>query len=166
MKNLKMTSFLPSRLVVVFVFVLAACVMAGLTNSAMAVVTPCAGPVSENSNGGAGDPASGSTAGTSDKTLPINDNPDCDDKSPSGLQTCLKNNKIIKDLNAIVDFLSAGVGIVVVASIILGGIQYAMAGGSPEAVTKAKSRITNALLALVIFIFIFAFLQWIIPGGI
>ncbi|HET7827353.1 MAG TPA: hypothetical protein VFK97_00600 [Candidatus Saccharimonadales bacterium] len=95
----------------------------------------------------------------------VQPSPDCNDPSASGLQQCLKHNKIIVDLNYIIDFLSAGVGLVVVGSLILGGIQYTMAGGNPDAVGKAKHRITNALLALVVFIFIFAFLQWIIPGG-
>lgn len=98
-------------------------------------------------------------------TTPVPVNTDCNDPSASGLQNCLQHNKIITDLNYIIDFLSAGVGIVVVGSIILGGIQYSMAGGSPEAVGKAKQRITNAFIALVAFIFIFAFLQWLIPGG-
>lgn len=99
-------------------------------------------------------------------TTAVQPNADCNNPSSSGIQTCLKNNKIITDLNDIIDFLSAGVGIVVTGMIIVGGIQYSMAGGSPEAVSKAKQKIINALIALVVFIFIFAFLQWIIPGGI
>jgi FlaG/FlaF family flagellin (archaellin) len=90
----------------------------------------------------------------------------CQDSSQNGIQTCLKGNPIVKDLNVIVNFLSAGVGIVVVGSLILGGIQYAMAGDSSDAVGKAKQRITNALFALVAFLLIFSFLQWIVPGGI
>ena len=109
-------------------------------------------------------PTSPSSNGTT-STTPVNPNPDCNNPSSTGLQNCLKSNKIVEDLNGIIDFLSAGVAIVVIGSIILGGIQYSMAGGSPDAVSKAKHRITNALLAFVAFLFIFAFLQWIIPGG-
>jgi hypothetical protein len=90
----------------------------------------------------------------------------CEDSTQTGLQKCLVGNPIVKDLNIIVDFLSIGVGIVVIGSIILGGIQYAMAGDSPEAVNKAKQRITNASIALLAYMFVFAFLQWLIPGGI
>ncbi|MBX4197652.1 hypothetical protein KW801_03830 [Candidatus Saccharibacteria bacterium] len=97
---------------------------------------------------------------------PVDPNVNCNDSSQSGLQNCIKSNKIVEDLNGIIDFLSAGVAIVVIGSIILGGIQYSMAGGSPEAVTKARQRITNGLIAFAAFLFIFAFLQWIIPGGI
>jgi hypothetical protein len=93
---------------------------------------------------------------------------DCNKKNPTSqdLSNCLQTNPIIKDLNLIINFLSAGVGIVVVAVIILGGIQYSMAGGSPDATAKAKQRILNGLIALLAYIFIFAFLQWLIPGGI
>jgi hypothetical protein len=92
----------------------------------------------------------------------------CDKKNPTAkdLSNCLQTNPIVKDLNMIINFLSAGVGVIVIAVIILGGIQYSMAGDSPEATAKAKQRIMNGLIALLAFIFIFAFLQWLIPGGI
>ena len=76
------------------------------------------------------------------------------------------NNPIVQDIQTVVNFLSAGVAIVVVGAIIYGGIQYAMAGDKPEAVTKAKQHITNALIALLAFIFLFSFVQWLIPGGV
>jgi hypothetical protein len=57
----------------------------------------------------------------------------CEDSTQTGLQKCLVGNPIVKDLNIIVDFLSIGVGIVVIGSIILGGIQYAMAGEQGKA---------------------------------
>ena len=79
---------------------------------------------------------------------------------------CLAKNPIVKDLNLFVTVLSAGVGIVVVAMIILGGIQYSLAGGSPDKVKEARKRILNALLAMVAFVLTFTFLQWLIPGGI
>ncbi|HVO86168.1 MAG TPA: pilin [Candidatus Binatia bacterium] len=75
-------------------------------------------------------------------------------------------NPIGQKLNEIVNFLSAGVGIVVVASVIVGGIQYSIAGDNPARVTAAKKRVIDALIALLIFMFIFAFVQWLIPGGI
>lgn len=81
------------------------------------------------------------------------------------LKQCVQNNGITKDLQLIVNVLSAGVGIVVIAMIIVGGIQYSIAGDNSQAVTAAKQRISNALLALVAYLFIFAFLQWLIPGG-
>jgi hypothetical protein len=82
------------------------------------------------------------------------------------INNCLKGNKIFEDLNNIINFLGAGVGIVATGAIIVGGIQYAAAGGNPNAVTAAKKRITDALIALLAFLFLYAFLQWIVPGGV
>jgi hypothetical protein len=78
----------------------------------------------------------------------------------------LCNNPIVDQLQTIVNFLSAGVGVVVVVMIVWGGIKYASAGDNPQAVADAKNHITNALLALLLFMLMFAFLQWLIPGGI
>jgi hypothetical protein len=75
-------------------------------------------------------------------------------------------NPIVQDINIVVNFLSIGVGVVVIAMIIVGGIQYSLASDNPQAVSAAKQRIINALIALVAYIFMFAFLQWLIPGGI
>ena len=90
----------------------------------------------------------------------------CKNGSASELQRCLKTNPIVSDLQTIINVLSAGVGIVVVAMIIIGGIQYSIAGDSPEKLKEAKKRITNALIALVTFMFLFSFVQWLIPGGV
>lgn len=64
-----------------------------------------------------------------------------------------------------INFLSALVGIAVVGSIVLGGIQYTTAGADPQKVSGAKNRIFNALIALFAYLFIYAFLQWLVPGG-
>ena len=71
----------------------------------------------------------------------------------------------MQDIQKIINFLSAGVGIVVIGVIILGGIQYSMAGDNTQATGAAKQRIINGLIALVAFIFMFAFLNWLLPGG-
>lgn len=78
----------------------------------------------------------------------------------------LCGNPIVEQLQTIVDVLSAGVGVIVVAMIVWGGIRFAMAGDNPQGVAEAKSHITNALIALLAFMFMFAFLQWLIPGGV
>lgn len=85
----------------------------------------------------------------------------------NGSKSCLENNGIIKNvIQPIVNFLTALVGIVVVGSIMLGGIQYALGGDNAEKVGQAKKRIGNSLFAFLIFILTFAFLQWLIPGGV
>lgn len=69
-------------------------------------------------------------------------------------------------IRQITDALLVLVGIVVVMMIIIGGIQYSAAGSNPQAVAAAKKKISQALFALVIYLFMGAFLQWLIPGGI
>ncbi|HSX17875.1 MAG TPA: hypothetical protein VLE51_00785 [Candidatus Saccharimonadales bacterium] len=71
---------------------------------------------------------------------------------------------IWNDIQKFVDFLAIGVGVVVVGAIILGGIQYAASGDNPNGIQSAKQRITNALIALFAFIFVYAFIKWLIPG--
>lgn len=90
----------------------------------------------------------------------------CSDSTQAGLQKCLKGNPIVKDLNTVVGFLSALVGIVVIGSLVYAGIQYIIAGDNASEVTAAKQRIIKSLVALVAYVSIFSFLQWIIPGGI
>jgi hypothetical protein len=75
-------------------------------------------------------------------------------------------SNIIKNyINPIILFLGAGVGLVIIIMTVIGGIQYITSGGDPNHVAEAKKRIANALLALVTWIIIWAFLEWIIPGG-
>lgn len=76
------------------------------------------------------------------------------------------NCKIYGYIVAFIRGLSAMVGIVVVIMVAVGGIQYSASKDNPQATSAAKNRITNALLALLIYIFMFAFLQWIVPGGV
>jgi hypothetical protein len=76
-----------------------------------------------------------------------------------------KGSCIVDDIQIAINVLSIGVGLVITGAIILGGIQYMLSRDNPQAVSDAKSRILNAIIALVSFVFIYAFLQWIVPGG-
>lgn len=76
------------------------------------------------------------------------------------------NCGILKYILLITNVLSGIAGTVIVAMIIVGGIQYATAGPDPSKIQAAKLKITNALLALLLFIFGFAILQYFVPGGI
>lgn len=73
----------------------------------------------------------------------------------------------IQDLAyAIIRFMSVGVGIVLVASIVYAGIQYSAAEGNPEATQSSKNRIRDAFIGLLIYIFAFSILQYLVPGGV
>lgn len=75
------------------------------------------------------------------------------------------HNGIVDLLFAIIRFLSDGVGLVVIVSVIIGGIQYITSRGDPNATGAAIKRLTSALTALLIFIFAYAILNYVIPVG-
>ena len=68
-------------------------------------------------------------------------------------------------INPAINLLSGLVVLVAIVSIIIAGIMYSSSGGDPQKTAKAKSRIINTLLALLAYIFLYSFLQFIIPGG-
>lgn len=76
-----------------------------------------------------------------------------------------KDNPIWDMIYAIIRFLSVGVGIVVVGSIIVAGIQYTVSRGDPQATANALKRVTNAAIALAMYILAFALLNFLVPGG-
>ncbi len=132
--------------------------------AASAVVDPC----HPENYGGKPLPAAQLTscqACTNAGLKPDINNPN-DTNNNGAIVTCVKNNVIVNDINNIVNVLSGIVGIVVVGTIILGGIQYSMAGGKPDATVNANKRIINGIVALAAFLLVWGFLQWIIPGGI
>ncbi len=65
----------------------------------------------------------------------------------------------------LINILTAGVGIVAVAGIIYGSVMYASAGGNPENVKKARSIITNVVIGIIAYAFMYAILNFITPGG-
>jgi hypothetical protein len=72
---------------------------------------------------------------------------------------------IDKYINPAINLVSILIGVAVVISITIGGIQYGSSGGDSQKVTAAKNRIRNSLLALVTFLFLYAMLNFLIPGG-
>lgn len=78
---------------------------------------------------------------------------------------CSHKGDAVLDLTfAIIRILSDGVGLVLIGSLVYGGIQYTFSRGDPQAVAAAKNRIVSVLIALLIFIFAYAFLNYLIPG--
>jgi hypothetical protein len=76
--------------------------------------------------------------------------------------TCI----IQRYVNPFIRFLTAVAGVAAVFSIVVGGIMYSSAGGDPSKVAAARSRIAQAVIAVLAFIFLLAFLNWVVPGGI
>lgn len=87
----------------------------------------------------------------------------CDQSNPD---SCIKDNPIVSMLGMLINIVAGIIGVGAVLMIIWGGIQYTTARDSPQAVAAAKQKIINVVIGLAAFIFLYAFLQWLIPGGV
>jgi hypothetical protein len=75
----------------------------------------------------------------------------------------LENNAIVVYLRYLIQFLTAGVGLVITIMIVVGGVQYITAGENSQKVQAAKQKIFNAVLALILFILMYALLSYLVP---
>ncbi len=113
------------------------------------------------------DNAAGSQAGSNGSLAPGTTQESC-----AGTQIAIKvgcqgsDNPIFAYLRGIIIFLAGLVGLFLVLSIIIGGIQYMTSAGSPDAIKKAKGRIVNAVVGLIFFIFLAAIVRFLVPGSI
>jgi hypothetical protein len=85
---------------------------------------------------------------------------------PIGSSTDVSSNPIWRLLITFVQFLSVGIGFAVTGGIIWGGIVYMTARANPNQVQKGIEIIRNAILGLILFIFMYAVLEFVIPGTI
>jgi hypothetical protein len=117
--------------------------------------------ITEPRGGGGGGGGGGVAAGSADT---------CGDSPGIGISIAVgcrgKGNPIADMAFAVIRVLSAGVGLVVVGSIVVGGVQYSASRGDPQATALAINRIRSSLFALLIYIFGFALLNYIIPGAV
>jgi len=86
---------------------------------------------------------------------------DCND-APLTRQNCGIINLLVIGINV----LSAIAGIVIVASLMIAGFTYMTAQDNAGQTQKAKSRIVQTLIALALFIFMYGFLNFLVPGGV
>ena len=83
----------------------------------------------------------------------------CDDiTDPSSCQA-------VETFNAVLNFLALLVVPLCGVILIVAGIQYSTARNEPKALAEARMRIYKVVLALVMFISLWSFLKWLLPGG-
>ena len=80
--------------------------------------------------------------------------------------TDLAENPIFYYLRNIIIFLSGGVGLAVVGGIVAGAYMYITARANAAQTQKGQTMIINSVIGLLLYIFMFAILQFLIPGGI
>lgn len=78
---------------------------------------------------------------------------------------CIKKNPIVIWLNWGLSVLSAIVGVGAIIMTIVAGLQYSASRDNPQGVQAAKQKIANVVIGLAAYIFLWAFLNWLIPGG-
>ena len=67
-------------------------------------------------------------------------------------------------LGVVVNILTVGIGVLGVLGIVIVGIQYLTAGGNEEQTRKAKRRMLEIVIGLVVYVLAYALLQWLLPG--
>lgn len=67
-------------------------------------------------------------------------------------------------LNLVVNIMTYGIGVLGVVGIVLSGIQYITSQGDPAKMTKAKNRIVQVVIGLVIYAVMYAALVFLVPG--
>jgi hypothetical protein len=92
----------------------------------------------------------------------------CIDPAADPNADCSKDrcDLIKKWVNPVINLLSLSFGVIAAASLIAGGVQYSTSMGDAQKVTNAKKRILNTLVAVVAYIFMYSFLQFLVPGGV
>ena len=75
-----------------------------------------------------------------------------------------KGNPIMDALFAIIRFLSIGVGLVIIGSLVVAGIQFTSSRGDPQGSANALKRVQSTFIALLLFLFTYAILNYIVPG--
>lgn len=128
-----------------------------------------------DTGGGGTSPSSGSSKATSGATesSPDSMNKQCGEgevyTSIIGGGGCVSiednGGNIFSILNTVLTILTYGVGIAGTLGIVISGIQYLTARDNEQQMVKAKSRLINIVIGLAAYAFMWAFLQWLIPGG-
>ena len=73
---------------------------------------------------------------------------------------------LINIVKQVIQILTAGVGVAAVGAVIFGAVLYTTSEGSPDKVKKAREIWTNTAIGLLMFAFMVAITNFIIPGGV
>lgn len=95
-----------------------------------------------------------------------------DDSQPCKIKTmfdwgCKKSSKqpLLAVVSSILKWLAAGMTVIVVLAISYAGYLYIASGDSKDKSALAKKIIRNAITALIAYFFMYAILNFIVPGG-
>lgn len=86
--------------------------------------------------------------------------------SAKGNEKNAKKSAVWQVLLIVLNILTAGIGVAAVGGIVYGSILYTTAADRPEQTKKAIGIITNVVIGIIAYILMYAFLQFLIPGGV
>lgn len=81
-------------------------------------------------------------------------------------ETSLEGSGMWRILVWIINTLTVGVGVAAVGAIAFAGFLYATARDDTNQTKKAITMITNTAIGILVYIFMWAILQYLIPGGV
>lgn len=90
----------------------------------------------------------------------------CDIKEQANIDDCLKKNPLTQWIVFAINLLGVLVVVGASAMLVFAGVEYVASADNPERVKSAKQKIINVIIGIIAFFFMYAFLQWLIPGGI
>lgn len=121
-----------------------------------------------SSSSNSGSSSSSSSDGDAGENKENEDEKEPIDNTPEEVKTAIlpESWKIEDILNMILLVVTTGVGIAAVGAIVCAGVLYITARDNAGQVSKAKTMIMNTVVGVVAYLLMWAFLQWIIPGGV
>lgn len=90
----------------------------------------------------------------------VEDGKNCVGKAGSDL----KDNPIIAYLRGIISWAIGIIGILLALALVVAGYQWMTSQGQPDQLKKAKSKIANVVISLLLLLLMSAILRYLIPG--
>lgn len=75
------------------------------------------------------------------------------------------DNPILAYIGGIANFLSVGIGVVLVISLTILGMQFMVSRGDPNMVKLARTRALNIVIAAATYYVFYGILRWLLPTG-
>lgn len=83
----------------------------------------------------------------------------------SGDPEAVSGTAIWSLLIIIINILTVGVGVAAVGGLIYASVLYASASSNAEQIKRAKEIMLNVAIGLIMYVIMYAFLNFIVPGG-
>lgn len=87
-----------------------------------------------------------------------------DANAETNIIECGDENGVVCILKIVLNVMTFGIGVLAVIGIVLAGIQYITSQGDPGKMAKAKNRIIQVVIGLVIYAVMYAALYFLVPG--